>query len=202
MAKDTWSSAPLASKISWTDKSRLRRQGRKDARHYRGLNDYTRTHALIVQQAISQAGQNSVNQWLIEACKPYLTGNSGIKVQRKLQEFKIQDLGSKNPASRRAQSQIATQIDVEREKKSNLEAQFETNLTLIEASHKSAEQAMDSWVSRYEQAAAIYTRARANKAKESVASVSAQVPPFEAVQMIEMLSANDSSIAFVEQGKS
>ena len=186
MAKDKWNSAPLASKIGWLEKARLRRQGRKDAKHYRGLNDYTRTHALIVQQAISQAGQNSVNQWLIEACKPYLTGNAGIKVQRGVQEFKIKDLGSRRPTSRRAQSQVESQIDVEREKKSNLEAQFETNLTLIEASHKSAEQAMDSWVSRYEQAAAIYTRARANKAKESVASVSAQVPPFEAIPMLEI----------------
>jgi hypothetical protein len=192
MARDKWSSAPLASNIGWLERGRLRRQGRKDAKHYRGLNDYTRTHALIVQQAISQAGQNSVNQWLIEACKPFLTGNAGIKVQRGVQEFKIQDLGSRKPSSRRAQSQIESQIDVEREKKSNLEAQFETNLTLIEASHKSAEQAMATWVSRYEQAAAIYTRARANKAKESVASVGAQVPPFDAIPMLEINQSNDA----------
>ena len=186
MAKETWRSAPLASKIGWIEKNRLRRQGRKDAKNYHGLNDYTRTHALIVEQAISQAGQNSVNQWLISACKPFTTGNAVIKIQRGAQESKIRDLVSRKPASRRAQSQIESQIEVEREKKSNLEAQFETNLTLIEASHKSAEQAMDSWVSRYEQAAAIYTRARANKAGETVTSVSAQVPPFDSIPMLEI----------------
>jgi hypothetical protein len=60
-------------RISW--------QGRKDAKKYSGLKDFTRTHALITAQAGAQAGQHRVNQWLIQSLDPLLVGNERIAVQ-------------------------------------------------------------------------------------------------------------------------
>lgn len=184
--------APLS--VSWWTEQSLRRQGRQDARKYKSLNDYTRTHALIVAQNKTNAGQRNVNQWVIQSIEPFVTGNARIIVQLDALEDKKESLEKSTENSGRKKRELKAQLEHLEKQISNYTSQFQTNLAVAKSVFLQGEQAIASWENYYEQLAGIYTRARAKKLKVDVASVEAEVPSMQSVELVEITEFIDVSL--------
>lgn len=178
------STAP--SSVGFLRGQKLARQGRKDANKYVGLNDHTRTHALLAAQAHCQAGQHAVNIWLIESAKQYLTGNARIEVEGKRISDEIL-LREKTPGDT-GRAKKATQLKVSelRQQLTNLQAQYVTNNSLGSALMLAAEESLGAWAAYFDQLAGVYTRARARKSKRAISAVGAEVPVFEAIPISQI----------------
>lgn len=174
------------SEVDWWTQLTLRRQGRQDARRYRSLNDYTRTHALIVAQNKTNAGQRNVNQWVIQSVEPIRTGNARILVQLEVLADKLQRLQITSETSGRRKRELSALQERLEKQISNYTSQYQTNLAAAESVLLQGEQAIGSWANYYEQLAGIYTRARAAKLKIDVSSVEAEVPTLESVELVEI----------------
>ena len=188
LSKRNKNAAPLAPvRVRFWSRSRLRRQGRQDARKYKGVQDFTRTHALIVAQSLANAGQRTVNQWFIEAITPILTGNARIKVHRASVEQRIAELQSKfSTLTGRQQKRTAVQISSLEQELVNLKSQYRANITTADSVEAEADQALDSWKSYYNEMAAIYTRVRSRKSRRSPATAPSEGPQFHSLTLAEM----------------
>lgn len=174
------------SSVDWWTQQGLRRQGRQDARRYRSLNDYTRTHALIVAQNKTNAGQRNVNQWVIQSVEPIRTGNARILVQLDVLAERLERIQITSETSGRKKRELSAQEDRLEKQISNFTSQYQTNLAAAESILMQGEQAIGSWANYYEQLAGIYTRARAAKLKIDVSSVEAEVPTLESIELVEI----------------
>jgi hypothetical protein len=174
------------SSVDWWTQLGLRRQGRQDARRYKSLNDYTRTHALIVAQNKTNAGQRNVNQWVIQSVEPIRTGNARILVQLEVLAEKLERIQITSETSGRKKRELSAQEDRLEKQISNFTSQYQTNLAAAESILMQGEQAIGSWANYYEQLAGIYTRARAAKLKIDVSSVEAEVPTLESIELVEI----------------
>jgi hypothetical protein len=174
---------------------RLKRQGRSDAKNNRGIEDFTRTHALLVAQNVAKAGQRRVNQWVIEAIDPIQAGNARTIVKLESLREILSDLAKQGDSSGRKQKSLLRQVRYLENQKRNFSGQYEANMTRAQTYLLQAEQAIGSWVHYYEQMASIYTRARAAKMKVDVSSVQAEVPELEPIELVEI---NSLEPKFVE----
>lgn len=188
-------------KVSWLEDFRLRKQGRQDAKKYKGLNDYTRTHALIVAQNTTNAGQRTVNQWVIQSIEPFQTGNARIIVQLEALETKLNNLYKNAETSGRKKRELSAQALHLEKQIANYRSQFETNISAAKSILLQGEQAIGSWENYYEQLAGIYTRARAAKLKVDVSSVESEVPTMESVPLVEISDFLSVSTLVKEQKK-
>ena len=174
-------------RVKFWPRFKLRRQGRQDSRKYKGVQDFTRTHALIVAQSLPNAGQRRVNQWFIDAITPILTGNARIKVQRASVEQQTSEMQAKfSNLTGRQQKRASIQIESLEQELVNLKSQYRANITTADSIEAEAEQAMDSWKSHYNEMAAIYTRARSRKSRRSPATAASEVPQFQSLDLAEM----------------
>lgn len=164
----------------------LIREGRKDAKKYLGLKDYTRTHILIAQQSISQRGQTDINTWLVKMSSTYLTGNTRIQVEAKYLEAKITELKSNLGSTGRKRKAGFAMLNRLMEEFSDFESQYKANQVTIRNLINQSEVAMPAWTHFYDQKAAIYTMARARKAKVDVDSVKSEIPVYEPVGLSEL----------------
>lgn len=186
MAQSLYSSAPVApATVGFWLSTKLRLQGRKDAKKYSDLSDYTRTHALIVAQNRALSGQREVNQWLIKKSSPLHVGNSRSLVKLNVYETELARLRSENVSGGRAKRLNQERIGMLQREILNTESQLESNSAQLGSLLLAAEQALGSWSNYYEQMAGIYTRARANKLKKSVDSVSAEVPELVSISLVD-----------------
>ncbi|MEI6109471.1 MAG: hypothetical protein WCQ11_05320 [Actinomycetes bacterium] len=188
LSKRNKSAAPLAPiRVKFFSRLKLRRQGRQDSRISKGVQDFTRTHALIVAQSLANAGQRTVNQWYIEAMMPLLTGNSRIKVHRASVEQRISELQSKfSTLTGRQQKRTSVQMSSLEQELVNLKSQYRANITTADSFEAEADQALDSWKSFYNEMAAIYTRARSRKSRKGQATAASEVPLFESIPLAEL----------------
>lgn len=180
------------SSVSIFQSLKLKRQGRSDARRYRGLQDFTRTHALIVAQSIARSGQRKVNQWVIETLDPIQTGNARILVQisaTKAAHAEVKIEGEVSGRKRRVLTQKKLYLE---NQIINFQSQFDANISKTHSILLQGEQAIGSWVIFYEQMAGIYTRARAAKLKEDISSVQAEVPQLESVEIVNIQNSESS----------
>lgn len=174
-------------KVKFWSRLKLRVQGRQDSRKYKGVQDFTRTHALIVAQSLANAGQRKVNQWFIDAITPIITGNARIKVNRISVEQKITDLQAKfSTLTGRQKKRTALEISVLEQELVNLKSQYRANITHADSVEAEAEQALDSWKAHYNEMAAIYTRARSRKSRKGQAVAASEVPLFDSIALAEM----------------
>lgn len=186
MAQSLYSSAPVApGTVGFWLTIKLKSQGRKDAKKYSQLSDYTRTHALIVAQNRALSGQREVNQWLIKKSAPLQVGNSRSIVKLNVYETELARLRSENASSGRQKRLGQERIGLLQREILNTESQLESNTAQLASLVLAAEQALGSWSNYYEQMAGIYTRARSNKLKKSVDSVSAEVPELENIELVD-----------------
>jgi hypothetical protein len=184
MAKSKFSGAPIApSRISLWQTVRLKSQGRRDAKKYLGLKDYTRTHALIVAQSKAQAGQHEVNQWLIKQIEPLQVGNSRLAVIIENLKDELSQVKARKEASPRlAKANLLAAQKIQKQV-SNERAQFKANKAAIVSLVLSGEEALNSWESLYAEMAGVYTRARAMKSKQDIAAVASEVPVFQTIEI-------------------
>lgn len=164
----------------------LVRHGKKDAKKYASLKDYSRTHILIAEQSKSQRGQISVNSWLNRMATAYATGNTRIQVQARGLVQQIALLEKVVPESGREAKAKQVKLGELTEELYDLESQYKANQVQIKAFVKSAETSMPAWARWYEQKAAIYTAARARKSKVDLDSVKAEIPKYESVPLAEV----------------
>lgn len=186
MAQSHYSSAPVAPGIVgfWLT-VKLKSQGRRDAKKYSQLSDYTRTHALIVAQNRALAGQREVNQWLIKKSAPLQVGNSRSVVKLNVYESELSRLKAENVTGGRLKRLNQERIGLLQREILNTESQLESNTAQLGTLLLAAEQALGSWSNYYEQMAGIYTRARSNKLRHNVDSVSAEVPELESITLVD-----------------
>lgn len=176
---------------------KLKIQGRADAKDYRGLQDFTRTHALIVAQNVARSGQRAVNQWVIQSIEPIQTGNARILVQVDALQEAISSIKKQSDDSGRRQKVLQAQSEYLGKQARNFESQYRANIAKAQTILLQGEQAIGSWSNYYEQMAGIYTRARAAKLKVDISNVEAEVPQLESVELVNIqgfeLQANSSS---------
>lgn len=165
---------------------RLNHQGRSDARNNRGVQDFTRTHALLVAQNVARSGQRKVNQWVIEAIDPLQAGNARTLVKLESLKDILSELAQQRDSSGRKEKSLLKQVRYLENQRRNFASQYEANITRARTYLLQAEQALESWVHYYEQMASIYTRARAAKLKVDVSSVQAEVPELESIELVEI----------------
>ena len=187
MAKSKFSGAPIApARVSWLLSLKLRAQGRRDAKKYIDLKDHMRTHALIVAQSKTHAGQHEVNQWLIKQVEPFKVDNSRLPVT--VEDLKAElsrVLDRTEVSARKIRANLTESQEVQR-KIADAEAQIQANKASIVALRLAGKEALSSWESRYEQMAALYTRARALKSKLDIASVASEVPVFKSIKLAQI----------------
>lgn len=187
MSRSTSVNSVLApSSVSLYLSLRLRAQGRSDAKRYKGLQDFTRTHALIVAQNKACSGQREVNQWVIQAIEPLQSGNARTIVQLEALEEELRKLQKDGAVSGRKQRTLSARSQYLENQIINFESQYQANIAKAKSILLQGEQAIGSWDNYYEQMAGIYTRARASKLKTDVASVQAEVPELESVELVEI----------------
>ena len=166
--------------------NRLKRQGRSDAKNNRGIQDFTRTHALLLAQNVARSWQRRVNQWVIEAIDPLQAGNARTIVKLESLREILTDLAAQGDASGRKQKSLLKQVRYLENQQRNFAGQYEANMARARTLLLQAEQAIESWVHYYEQMASIYTRARAAKLKVDVSTVQAEVPELESIELVEI----------------
>lgn len=186
MAQSHYSSAPVAPGIVgfWLS-IKLKSQGKRDAKKYSQLSDYTRTHALIVAQNRALAGQREVNQWLIKKSAPLQVGSSRSLVKLDVYESELARLKAESVTGGRHKRLNQERIGMLQREILNTESQLESNTAQLGTLLLAAEQALGSWSNYYEQMAGIYTRARSNKLRHNVDSVSAEVPELESIVLVD-----------------
>jgi hypothetical protein len=165
---------------------RWARLGKRDASRYGALQDFTRTHALIEAVKSCQSHQHAVNDWLIREIEPERTGNLRIQVKTKLDQERLNELRSLRLTSLREQSRANMAIDRLELQIANAHAQMQANVVKGNSKILIAVEAMGTWVNYYQQLAAVYTRARANRRFEDVSSVEAEIPHMESIEVVEI----------------
>ncbi len=184
MKKTGFKGAPLAPhNVGWITHLKISFRGRRDAKKYSGLKDFTRTHALITAQSIAQAGQHRVNQWLIESLDPLIAGNERISVQEEELNEQISSLRGQKSASGRDSRFSQRKAAELAELRSNLRSQKKSNTATMESLTMSAQEALGSWETYYDQIASLYSRARAVKGKAEISKVASEVPVFTSIQL-------------------
>lgn len=202
MAQSLFSSAPVAPhQVDFWLTLRLRAQGKRDAKKYAQLSDYTRTHAIIVAQNRALAGQREVNQWLIKNASPLQVGNARSLVKIRLYESEIERMRNEPGSSGRARRLSTERIGILQREILNTESQLEANTAQLGSLMLAADQALGSWSNYYEQMAGIYARARANKLKHDVDSVRAEVPELVNIALVDFEEFETPDIVPTKRGK-
>jgi len=184
VAASKFSGAPLApQRVNWLLAISIARQGRRDAKKYVGLKDFTRTHALIVAQSKAQAGQHRVNQWLIQALEPLTSGNERILVQEEELQEQILHLKTQKASNGRETRALQKKAAELAERRGNLRSQRKANQASMDSLSLSAQEALDSWETLYNQMASLYSRARAIKSKSEISKVASEVPVFTSIPL-------------------
>lgn len=186
MASSQFSSAPVApAKVSFLLGMKLRREGRRDAKKYVQLSDYTRTHAMIVAQNRALSGQREVNQWLIKKAGPLQVGNARLDAKQQLFLNELERLRKDPGLTNRAKKDAIWRIDLIEREILNTTSQTNANSAQLASLVLAAEQALGSWENYYEQMAGIYARARAIRLRQDADSARAEVPILEPIQLVD-----------------
>lgn len=186
MATSQFSSAPVApATVDFWLGVKLRREGRRDAKKYVQLSDYTRTHAMIVAQNRALAGQREVNQWLIKKAGPLQVGNARLNAKLELFAAELERLRKFPGETNRARRDSQWRVDLIEREILNTTSQINANSAQLASLVLAAEQALGSWGNYYEQMAGIYARARAIRLRQDVDSARAEVPILEPIQLVD-----------------
>lgn len=187
--RDAAPTAPAT--VSNSKARRWARLGKRDAKRYGALLDFTPTHSLLRAAGEARRGQHNVNVWLLAQVAPDKSGNQRIAVQRDRFLADRNLLAGDRTTSARAQHQIAARVERLDSALANLEAQRRSNITKVESLIQTADQALGTWETYYSQIAAIYARARANASGQAVSSVGAEIPALDSISLVEIEGFND-----------
>jgi chromosome segregation ATPase len=138
---------------------------------------------LIVAQSKAQAGQHRVNQWLIQSLEPLTSGNERILVQEEEIQEQILALKTQRASNGRETRALQKKAAELAEHRGNLRSQRKANQASMESLSLSAQEALDSWETLYNQMASLYSRARAIKSKTEISKVASEVPVFSSIPL-------------------
>jgi HPt (histidine-containing phosphotransfer) domain-containing protein len=161
----------------------LNRKGKEDAKKYKNLLDFTRTHAIIEIDADCRSWQINVNLWYTTETESIRSGNARINVQMQQLEHELEDALQRKDATGRERGRTEVLIARLQQDLMNFEAQRRTNIERGFSMRRMAEEAMASWGISRESQVSIYTRARAIASGLDVSSVRAEIPEFEPVEL-------------------
>ncbi len=199
VGQSRFSSAPVApNAVGYWLSRNLSSQGRVDAKKYAQINDYTRTHAILVAQNRALAGQREVNQWLIQNSSPLQVGTSRSVVKLAVLKAQLEHLKSEHVVGGRLIRRSQERMGILQREIVNTESQIDSNTSQLESLSMAAEQALGSWSNYYAQMAGVYARARANKLGRNVDSVSAEIPELENVALVDFAEFDAAEAALVE----
>lgn len=157
---------------------KLSRMGRQDIKKYKNLQDSTRTHAIMQIEQIALQSQGLVNQWLISAMVPLVSGNGQIRTQvEAIREIIRKNQPSGHESMRVTKRMLEANV-VSESKITSLLQQCKANVALAESKVLAAEDAMRAWVDYYQALAGIYMRARTRRSKSQEAVAMASIPIF------------------------
>lgn len=163
----------------------LRRAGRRDAKKYQSIQDFTATHFIKNLEAETHASQRKVNAWLAQELAPLRAGNAALEDSVRQLDLRISRLELDLGPSGRIRKANTARLNTFRQQRLNNLSQRAANLangiSLIEV----AGEAMDSWHRFFSANAAIYVRARSLKAKKSPPASAAALPSIDSIDLIE-----------------
>jgi hypothetical protein len=189
--KSSFNEPPKPLKLSHWEVRKIKRQGRKDAKTTQGLKDFTKTQAVNVFEAESQAGQIGINSWLLTHTAPYASGNARMHSEAGLVCTRIGKAKAFSPSTGREKKYAAMRLAVLEQEMSDLRAQFDSNREFCRATVRKAEEILPLWEQLYRMKCAIYYRARAGKSGTIIDANSAEIPPFHNIELREIEATED-----------
>lgn len=179
MAKSNQGLVPLPpSSAPYFLSLRLRRLGKQDVKKYRNLEDSTSTHAILQIEQIAFSGQSAVNQWLINAMVPLVSGNGQIRTQVEAIREQIINNAPTTSHSQRMRKRMIEANVISENKITNLLQQCKANVAFAESHVLAAENAMRAWANYFDALASIYLRARTRRDKDSREVAVTSIPAF------------------------
>jgi hypothetical protein len=169
--------------VSGGVRRRFQTLGRADAKKYKNIQDFSRTHAVLEAEAMAQAGQHTVNQWLVQMIQPIIAGNARIELQVREVEADLQNTKSARATNGRQGAKLLAQADVLATDLAFLAAQYESNLRAIESMRFQAETGFASWAGYFQGLCAIYSRSRTLADKNATHDAPAQSPQFRPIDL-------------------
>ena len=186
--------APFApSEINGRIRRRFAALGKADARQYENLQDYTQTHATLEAEAIAQAGQHRVNEWLVKSVQPIVAGNARLELRVREVEAELAEVRKSEPSSGRDKLKLLARENDLVSELALLKAQHESNLRAIHSLRLQAEQGLESWVRYFQGLAAVYSRARKMRDRTLTQSAPAQAPHFRSI-ILNDVGADETSL--------
>ena len=132
---------------------------------------------------MAQAGQHTVNQWLVQVVQPIIAGNARIELQVREVNAAAKALSLTKPISGRhgaklelAKTELSTELAF-------LAAQHESNLRAIESLRLQAEEGFASWARNFQLLCSVYSRSRTLADKSATHNAPAQAPQFRSIEL-------------------
>jgi hypothetical protein len=187
MAKRTsFSQTPEPKKIGYWGTRKIQRQGRKDARKTQSVKDFSRTQAVNAFESVSQRGEIDLNDWLLRVTAPYIAGNARIEAEAVLLANKIKKAKAFTATTGRQKKTAAQKLNALEQEMADLRAQYAANRETGWGQIRRAEEAKPLWENLYNLKVSIYNRARAQKLKQDVDAVTAEIPVYRAHDLVEL----------------
>jgi hypothetical protein len=187
MAKRTsFSQTPEPKKIGYWATKKIQRQGRKDARKTQSVKDFSRTQAVNAFESVSQRGEIDLNDWLLRVTAPYIAGNARIEAEAVLLSNKIKKAKAVTATTGRQKRTASQKLNALEQEMADLRAQYAANRETGWGQIRRAEEAKPLWENLYNLKVSIYNRARADKLKQSVDAVTAEIPVYRAHDLVEL----------------
>jgi primosomal replication protein N len=179
--------APNApAQVSGSLRRKFEALGRADAKKYQNVQDYSRTHAVLSAEAIAQAGQHTVNQWLVRMVQPILAGNARLELTIKETQAELNNLRATAATSGRQAEKLARTANELKVHLDHLIAQHESNMNAVASLRMQAEQVMATWERYFQAIVSFYSRARTLKDKALTHNTPAQSPHFQSVELTDV----------------
>jgi len=159
------------------------RTGKKDAKKYKNLMDYTRTHGVIFLDVWPTQKQSRVNIWYDHETESIVQGIQRINVQLHAYEIRLAKLKARDDKTGRQRRRTNGEIERLDQDILNSMAQLRTNQQRGLSLRRQAIEAMQTWVTYRNEAVSLYSRARAMANGTDVSSVQSEIPPFTPIEL-------------------
>ncbi|NBX24144.1 MAG: hypothetical protein EBR52_08615 [Microbacteriaceae bacterium] len=186
--------------IPWRWRLKLARWGRRDARQYKSLKDFTRTHAIIEIDNMIRSKQIDVNFWLEIETRSLVLGNERIAVDLQQLEHELEEDLRRTDSTDRERARTAGRIASAQQRLANFEAQLRSNRQQGASDRRMAEQAMQSFTAFREMMVSAYTRYRALHAGGNIAAAQAEIPEFVPVPLTVLPQFDDELLDIPQAG--
>lgn len=186
--------------IPWRWRRKLSRWARRDARQYKNVKDFTRTHAIIEIDNMIRSKQIDVNFWFETETRSLVLGNERIAVDLQQLEHELEEDLRRTDDTQRERARTASRIASAQQRLATFEAQLRSNRQQGASDRRMAEQAMNSFVAYREMLVSAYTRDRALFTGANIAAAQAEIPAFVPIDLNVLSQFDDDLIDIPHAG--